>query len=87
MIGPAAQRGQERYLRPHSQEVPGLGLCALPSHFDLSTQGDSLSRPEMVYCPQSDGFRVSLAQRGPSPSPQRDLGSPGTNFLRELYGS
>lgn len=51
MIGPAAQRGQERYLKPHSQEVPGLGLCALPSHLDLSTQGDSLCRPESPLPP------------------------------------
>lgn len=33
MICPAAQRGQERCPRPHSQEVPGLGPRAVPSHF------------------------------------------------------
>lgn len=47
-----------------------------------------------VPFPRSDSFWVSLAQGGvrleqvsPSPNPQRDTGSLGTNFLRELYGA
>lgn len=78
MICPAAQRAQERCPGPDSQKCQG--------QFALGTLGDSPSRPRSLH-PHSTQLPGVLSPMGPSPSPQRDLGSPGTNFLRELYGS
>lgn len=42
-------------------------------------------RQTVSGCPCPKGVRPE--QVSPSPNPQRGTGSPGTNFLRELYGA